>query len=302
MALRSNGPLAGIGWLKRAINLGHGNPKAIFGGAGLLFLAILLPTLVTLPLQVGALHAGVQPSGTTMLVTMALSALLGLLVMPAYAGYLRVIDATERNQPVRATAVFAPYRQGEVLRFMGYGLAMVLVYAAFFAVVLGATGGGVVRWYMQVLALQANGQPATAIPALPSGIGLVFALFAAVCLWLMGIYAISLGQVALRGRSVLGAIGDGFIGSLKNLLPLLVFALCLVVAWLLVALCVGVAIAVLALLGKVVGAWLTFVLVVPLYIALVLMMFVVMFGTMYQLWRDVCGDDATPTTAEALAA
>jgi hypothetical protein len=58
-----------------------------------------------------------------------------------------------------------------------------------------------------------------------------------------------------------------------------------------------------SLLAKVVGAWLMVVLLVPLYIMLMLALFAVMFGAMYHLWRDVCGD-ATPAqgAGEAFAA
>ena len=299
MALRSRGPLAGIGWLKRAILPGRGNAKAVFGGAALLCVAILLPVCITLPMQFGTLE-GDQPSPTFFFAGMAISTLLGLLVMPAYGGYLRVIDAVERGQPARARDVFAPYRQGEVLRFVGYGLAMTVVYFALLGAVIGAMGGGLARWYVDVVA--SGGQPA-AMPELPPGFGLALALLGLAGLFLVGTYSISLGQVSLRGRSVLGAIGDGLVGSLKNLLPLLVFAVSLVLAWLVFALCIGVAGFVLAMLAGLVGNWLLVVMAVPAYIALVCVLMVVMFRITYHLWRDVCGDDAaTPDLDGALAA
>ena len=46
-------PFAGIGWLKIAINLGSRNPQAVFGGAALLVLVSMLPSLVTLQFQYG---------------------------------------------------------------------------------------------------------------------------------------------------------------------------------------------------------------------------------------------------------
>lgn len=299
MALRSNGPLTGFGWLARAVNLGHRNAKAVFGGAALVVLAMLLPMLGSMPLQVGALHPGAVPSGTSVLGTLVLSTLLGLLALPAYAGYLRVIDASERGVATRAVDVFAPYRRGEVLRFMGFGLTMALVYFALLGLVLVGTGGGVARWYMQLLA---SGAQPNALPALPSDFALVFALLIVVMLWLMGVYSIAIGQVALRGRSIVGAVTDGMLGSLKNLLPLVVFAVSLMVAVFIVALCMGIAVAALALLGKVVGLWLTFVLAIPLYLAFFLAMIVVTFGAMYHLWRSVCDDGNGPALEQAIAA
>ncbi len=297
---RSNGPMAGFRWLKRGINVGHGNPKALLGGAALLLVACLLPTLITLPMQYGALRSGTPIEPGNMRWIFALSLIAGLLVVPLYAGYLQVIDAAERGQPVRARDIFAPYRQGDALRLIGYGLAMLVVYAAAVALVVVATGGGIARWYMQLLAAQANHLPPPT--ALPPGFGMAMALFVVIGLFLMGVYAISLGQVALRRRNVLGAIGDGLVGALKNLLPLLVFALCLIVAWLVAVVVIVLLAGLLALLGKLVGPWLVVALLVPLYFVLIVMVFAVMFGVMYYLWRDVCGDDAMPTAAPSIAA
>lgn len=300
MATRSNGPLAGFGWLKRGINVGYGNPKALFGGAALLLVLCLLPTLITMPMQYGALRAGTQPDPATLAWIMAISAIGGLLLVPLYAGYLRVIDAAERGLPVRARDIFQPYRQGDALRLIGYGLAMALVYITAFGIVIAATGGGIARWYLQVMTAQANHQPPPT--ALPDGFGAAIALFLVLGLFMLGVYAISLGQVALGRRSVFGAIGDGLVGALKNLLPLLVFIVCLIVAWVVLAIVVVLLVGLIALLGKLVGAWVAVALMVPLYGAMLLMLFAVMFGVMYYLWRDVCGDDSVPAVARSIAA
>ena len=44
------------------------------------------------------------------------------------------------------------------------------------------------------------------------------------------------------------------------------------------------------LLAKVVGMWLLVLVGIPLYLAFLLAMMVVMFGIMYFVWRDICGD------------
>lgn len=300
MATRSNGPLAGFGWLKRGFNVGYGNPKALLGGAALLLLVCLLPTLLTLPMQWGTLQAGAQPDTTTFAVIMAISAIAGLLLIPLYAGYLRVIDAAERGQPARARDIFKPYREGDALRLIGYGLAMVGLYIVMFTIVIAATSRGLMHWYMQVVTAQAHHQPPPA--SLPDGFGIAFTLLFVLCLFMGGVYAISLGQVTLRRRSVFGAIGDGFAGTLKNLLPLLVFTVSFVVAWIIVGIVIVLLAGLLALLGKLVATWLVLVLVVPLYIILMVMLFAVMFGVMYHLWRDVCGDDNADTTAQLINA
>jgi hypothetical protein len=298
MATRSRGPLAGFGWLKKAINLGHGNPKAVFGGALLVLVLAMLPSLLTLPMQLGTVGPGQAPA--RMGAAMAVSMLAGLLMVPAFAGYLRILDAAEHGRPARALDVFGPYRQGETLRFVGYGLAMLVVYAAMFAAIVAIAGRGVADWYLQALSAQAGAVPAD---GLPEGFGTAVAMACALGLLVMGIYAISLGQVALRGRGVMAAIGDGLAGSLKNVLPLLVFAISALLAWIVVVIAFGLLAMLLVLLGKLVADWLMLVLVVPLYIGLMLVAFTVMFGVMYHLWRDVCaGEGAAPEPGEPFAA
>lgn len=299
MTTRSKGPLAGFGWLTRGISVGFRHPRPLFGGAALLLLLMIVPSMITLPLQLGMPHMGVQPSPAMFGWIMLGSALIGLLVVPLYGGYLQVVDAAERGLPARARDIFMPYRRGEALRLIGYALAMMLVYVAMIAIVIAVAGRGIATWYVQVLTAQMNHQPPTV--GLPDGFGTAMALVALFSLFLTGFYAISLGQVALRRRGVFAAIGDGLVGALKNLLPLVVFALSMLVTWIVVGIAIVIVGALLAVLGKFVGVWLTIALVVPLYIALILGIFSVMFGVMYYLWRDVCGDDGVGGVAPIAA-
>ena len=299
MTTRSKGPLAGFGWLTRGIRISYRHPKPLLGGAAVLLLVCLLPSFVTLPMQLHALHGGTQPSPAMFGGVTVLAMLLGLLLVPVYAGYLQVIDAAERGLPARVRDMFRPYRQGEALSLIGFGLALLLVYVAVMAIIVAAAGGGVAAWYMQLLVAQTNHQPPPV--GLPSGFGTAMALALVFGLFMMGFYAISLGQVAFRRRGVFGAMGDGFVGALKNLLPLIVFAVSLVLTWLVVALAVLLVGALLVLVGKLVSGWLALVLVVPLYLALMTSMFAAMFGVMYYLWRDVCGDEGTPDAVPTMA-
>jgi hypothetical protein len=230
----------------------------------------------------------------------AISMLFSLLCLPLNAGYLQVVDAAEQGLPARAGDVIRPYREGKALRLIGYGVAMLVVGAAMFAIVFAMTGGGMAHWYMQVLTAQANHQPPPT--ALPDGFGITLLLSVVLGIFLIGFHSIGLGQVALCNRSVFGAIGDGMIGALKNLLPLLMLAMSIVLIWVAVALCVGIVAVVVILLGKFVSPWLVPVLFIPLYIALMLTAFTAMFGVMYHLWRDVCGDDVETGMVQSVAA
>lgn len=299
MTTRSKGPLAGFGWLKRGICIAFRHPKPLFTGAAFLVLTCVLPSLVSVPMQLHVMHAGTPLSPATSGWIMAISLLLSLLIVPLYAGYLQMIDASERGLPARARDIFKPYRHGEARRLIGFGLAVLVLYIALIGIIIAAAGGGIANWYMQAIAAQASPQSP---PGLPSGFGIAMALCMVFGLFMMGFYAISFGQIALRRRSVLGAISDGMKGALKNLLPLLVFAVSLILTWIVVAIVFAILAILLSLLGKLVGAWLVVLVIVPLYIALVLVMFAVMFGVMYSLWRDVCDDDTVPEMAPAITA
>lgn len=299
MTTRSNGPSAGLGWLTNGFSVGFRHPKPLLGGAAMLLVACLLPSLVTLPMQFHAMSSGTPQSPATIVLMMAISMLVGLLIIPLYAGYMQVVDAAERDMPAHAFDIFNPYRHGEALRVIGFGLANIGLYVVLIGIVIALTGGGIASWYMQVLTAQAAHQPP---PGLPPGFGAAMALFLVIGLFMTGFYAISLGQVALGQRSVFGAIGDGLVGAIKNLLPLLVFAVSGLLASIVVLigfLLVGL---LLVLIGKLLTPWLVLVLIIPLYIALFLVMFSVMFGVMYHLWRDVCGDDSMTDMVAATAA
>jgi len=289
MTIRSTGPSAGFGWLKHAIGIIYRHPKPLLGGAAFLLLVCMLPTLVTLPMQLYWTHRGSPPNLQATLFSMAGSMTFGLLLVPLYAGYLQVIDAAERGLPARARDIFKPYRQGEALPVIGYALALAAISTVLLGVIVLATGGGLVGWYVQLLAAQAGHLPP---PALPHGFGIAMALCLVLWLFMMAFYAVSLGQIALRRRSVFGALGDGFVGALKNLLPMLMLAVGSILAWIVVAIALVLVFIVVGLLGLLVGKWLMLVLMVPVEIALVLAGFAVMFGVMYHLWRDVCGDAA----------
>lgn len=300
MTTRAMGPLAGIGWLTNAINLGRRNPKAVFGGAALMLLIALLPTAVTMPVQLLF-----KPGVGGLAAIMALSMLASLLMVPLMGGYLRLIDAAENGRPASAGDVFSGYhRGGGALRMIGFGLAMLALYLLAVAAIIAIAGTGILSWYMQVIASsQQGGADAAVLPQLPAGFGLAIALGSLLWLFMSGVYAIGFGQVSLGRRGALAALGDGVVGSLKNLLPLLVMTLAGLLAMLLLGIALVLLVLLLGLVAKLVGTWLLVALAVPLYLGLLLAMYVVMFGVVYHLWRDVCGDSgAVDVPAEALTA
>lgn len=293
MATRMTSPFAGFGWIKNAINLGRHNPKAVFGGAALLVVVSLLPSLVTLPIQYG-----MPGNMKAFAAAMAFSMAAGLLLAPVMGGYLQVIDAVEGQRPVRARDVFAPYRAGGgALRIIVFAALLMLVTMAMFGAVVYGVAPGVGEWYLQTVA---NGVAAPQnVPALPDNFGRAMAAFTLLWVLFLGVFAIGYGQVAIARRSPVAALGDAFAGSFKNVLALVVLLVSVIVLALVLGLAMMLVAFLLGLLAMVGGAWLVIALMVPVYAVLFLVMYTVLFGLAYFLWRDVCGGVAMATPAMA---
>ena len=295
MTIRALEPSAGMRWLKEAVNLGRNNPKAIFGGAALL-LCSLLVFAIGMSLLLGAVAAVLKP-GTTAAALLGFSILLPLMLLMAglMVGYLRLLDAVENGRAARAMDVFAGFRDLATSgRAIGFVLLLTIVQNVLLIALIALVANDFGSWYLQNLKGSMAGVPAPPMAALPDGFGLAFGLIMVVNLFFYAMQAIGLGQIALRRRDVFGAFADGMSGTVKNLLPLLVFALLLFGIGLLFVLMIVLVAALVGLLAKVVGVWIMVVIGVPLYLLFVLAMVVVMFGVMYFLWRDVSGEEAAP--------
>lgn len=288
MTTRANGPLAGLAWLKRGFNAGRSNTRAIFGGASLVMVAALVPGF----LQAFA-HALLQPGPGAAAVIAALTTLLAVALLgPLMGGYLRVIDASERGETVHASDVLAPFRNpSDARRMIVFSFVMLLMQLGAFSLLWAVFGGALENlqgWYLRVAELLQTAQPGQQpkLPDPPQGLGGLFSLAGLFALFVGGVFAVGLGQLALRGQGVGASVFEGLSGAARNLLPLLVMAafvfvlmMAAGVAMLLVAGILGLLHPVLAL-----AAFL------PLYMFFVLTLYVVMFGVMYHLWRDVAGD------------
>lgn len=298
MTTRSVGPGRGWGWLQQAINLGRHNPRAIFGATALVAAVVLIPSLVQVVLQYVF-----KESPTAILVVMGVSTVVSMVLTALLiGGLLRVIHAAENGLPTHATAVFDTFRDGDLRgRLIGFGVLMTLIYLGVFATVISLFGQDFARWYWELItnaqAMQAAGGAAVPPPNLaemPEGLGRIMAIGSLFAMFMGGVYAVGFGQVALGGRGVFESLADGFRGALKNVLPILVLAALSVMATVVLAIGVGLLVAVVTLIVGLVSKTLALVLLIPIYFAMILLMYVVMFGVMYFMWRDICTDAPPP--------
>ena len=297
MQTKTMGPGAGWRWLVRGFNLGRHNAKALFGAAALVMLVAMLPSV--------AQYLILFLSGGTDLTASFIATLVGMVVLAIVfpllvAGFLRVIHDAEHGRPTRALAVFDTFRAGQGRgRIVATGLVLLLVYMLLFTAVLFLAGGDIAAWYWEVITLAQSTEPGAtpAMPPMPAGMGRLVALILLVMMISAGLYAIGFGQVAINGRGVGDSLRDAFAGTLKNVLPLLVLTLVGLVAMVLAILVIGLVVALLAILGALVHPMLGVVLAIPVYLAFLVMLYMVMFGIMYFIWADVCGPEQADEAA-----
>lgn len=289
MTTRANGPLAGLAWLKRGFNSGRHNPRAIFGGAALLMAAALLPSIVQLLIQLL-----LEPGPDGVLVIAALTTLLSVALMgPMMGGYLRIIHASEQGRPTSARDIFAPFKApSDAQRMMGFALVLLMVYLGIGFVLINAFAQDLPAWYLKVFELSQQPRTGTPVqlPPPPEGTGGFLGLGSLFALFVGGVFAVGLGQIALAGRGVGTALLEGVAGTARNLLPLLVLAILAFGLVMGLSVILAVVMVVVSLVGSLLHPALAGAVLLPLYMLLMMVLYVVMFGVMYHLWRDIAGD------------
>lgn len=299
MTTRTVGIGAGWRWLVSAINLGSRNAGAIFGAAALMMVVGLVPSILQ------AIAQAMIPSPAFMWLITALVVGFWLFVlMPLGAGFYRLIHASESGQAARATSIFEVFgNRSLVLRMAGVGLSLLLlsmIIGLIMSLFLGQDFmANLFAWGQ---AMETIDQENPVMPPAPDGLGLFVALALLFGLFFTGVSMLAFGQGALGEGKISDALKDGFVGTFRNVLPLvLLFVLCMVlgVVGLMVFLLVAV---VLMLVGSLVAPVLGVVLTLPVYLGALLVVYVIAFGVGYFMWRDVCGGQAaTPDSGDTLA-
>ncbi|NUS61927.1 MAG: hypothetical protein HOQ01_13350 [Lysobacter sp.] len=295
MATRMTSPLAGFGWLRNAVNVGARKPGTLILAALLLFLVSMIPSLITMPIQYG------MPGDMTAFVgAMVIALIAGLALSPVLAGFLQVIDAIERGQPARARDIFAAYRNGVATPSIVFGLAMMVLYFVVIAVALFTAAPGVGDLFLSRFTEGAMAAPQTPDPeAVQAGMWRMVGTMFALMLPVSGIWAIGLGQIAIGRRGAGEALADGVTGAFKNLVPMLILAVVVIVGGILLMLLFALVLIVLGAIASFVHEYVAYAILVPLYFAFAMAIYVVSFGLAYFFWRDVCAPNADPEVAHA---
>jgi hypothetical protein len=274
----------GLAWFAQAINLGARNPKAVFGAA-LLFIAALWLVAFALGLAARAAMGEGEPDlGRAMLLVVPMFLAIMLLAPVLLGGLMHVIREAEAGRPVRATDLFAPFRQGRAPRLAALGVVQVLLGMLGGVLMVAIAGADYWQQYMEAMQGAMSGRlPAMPQPEHPLLLMLVQLAFNYFSYALM---LLSIPLILFGGATLAEAIRDSLRASVRNiganLLAGLLFVLGVLVAAVVVLLFAGFV----TLLGNLVHPALGAALSTLVLLGFGAVLLVVLTGGAYLAWRD----------------
>lgn len=287
----------GVVWFKQAIDLGARNPRAVFGAALLLIIAMYTTVLAVALLAAmmgGAGDAGGQPDmRRAAMVAFPLFILIMLLVPVLLGGLMHVIRETEAGRPVRARDAFAPLAHAQGRRLALLGLVQIALAVAGGMLFMAVAGADYWQQYVEAM----RGAMSGTIPVMPEPDhpGLLFVMQMIFNYFSYIVMLFSIPLMLFSGLNLGAAVRDSLRAAVRNmgsyLLAGVLFMGALVIATVLVALLIVLVMMLGNLIHGAVGSLLA--LLVGLSFASVAMVLVV--GAAYLAWRDTFGDGALPS-------
>lgn len=298
----------GLAWFKQAIDLGSRNPRAVFGAAVLLILALyaavlLMVLVVTALVGVDGESAAADKAPDlrlVMAVVVPLTLLVMFLVPILLGGLMHVVREAEAGRPVRARDVFAPLRSAQGRQLALLGLVQVALAVVGGAVMVAIAGSDYWRDYLQAMQQAMTGtQPPMPQPA--NG----FLLFVVQMVFNYFSYALLLFSIPLMLFSG-NTLGEALRNSLRaavrnvgaNVLAGVLFIGAVLVAALIVLLVVGLV----GLLGSAIHAVVGNLLGMLVMLGFAAVTLVFLAGATYLAWRDTFGDASGPPPAPLVQA
>lgn len=283
-------------WLTKAVDVGRRNPRALFGGFAILTVVGMVPTVVQMVLQT------LLPEQMVLMWSLyALVMVAALVAMPPLTGAaIRMMHACETGQPASAMDVFNGYRDSAfAVRMVLTTLLLTAMYLLIVGVLLALMPGKelMIEVFSRSMATPPGGQPDMSDlpdfdPADLPWMLLWFLGAGLVMIATMHVQMLAYCHAALGGHGPVASVAAGLAGSLKNVLPLFVFMLAMLAIGFVAALVLGVVVGLLAAVLIMVSPVLAGVVMVPIYLGVLLLVYVMVFGFYYHAWREIFGEPA----------
>ena len=280
----------GLVWFRQAIDLGGKNPRAVFGAALLMALALAAV------LGAGSQDAGSDAKlGLAMAVALPLTVAIMLLVPVLLGGLMHVIREAEAGRQVRARDVFAPLASATGRRLALLGLVQIALAMVGGALTVAIAGSDYWSDYLQ--AMQGAMQGAVPVMPQPRNPGLLFLVQLLFNYFSYALMLFSIPLMLFSGSGLVEAVRDSFRAAVRNVganvLAGVLFVGALVVAALVVALVAALA----AMLGGLVHAALGSALAMLAMLGFATVALVLIVGAAYLAWRDTFGEGAIPPSS-----
>ena len=306
MIARSVGLGPMFGWIPATFRLVSRNFGAMVVAT---LLTLLLGLLVALPMAfvmfkslsgLGAPGVPVAPTDLTLFWVMyGVTVLVGLLLAPPLlAGWFRLCDAADRGVRPAGSTVLSPYRDGGTwVRLVGFALLGALLYLAFFALMFLLFRGVFTEIAAMQAAQLAGAAPPPPSPAMLGKIFLMYVVMMPLLFLLQFVYMVGLAEVSLRPTGPVQALLGALQAVLRNAFKLLLLMICLGMVAGFVGAIVAIVFAVLAAVLAMLSPVLMAVVVGVVYIALLLVIYPLMFAGNYYAWKDLLGEGVAPPAA-----
>lgn len=288
-------------WLMRALDVGRRNPVALFLGFFLMIVVGLVPSVLQFA---GDWLLGGNDSAA--LAIYLVSLVVSFLLMPPMVGAAFVLlDRCERGQQASPFGIFDGFRDVHfALRMILVAILFVALYLLVVAALVALLPGkeALKEIFLRALATP-PGSPfdTSGLPPVPAG--LIWWLLGAMFMFVLlgNAYMLAFAQAALGGRHVVDAVFGGFAAVFRNLLPFLGFATVTAIVGFVVLFMAAVVIGVIFMLLMAVHDGFANTVALLMYLALMLAIYVVVFGFYYHAWREIfplsgnsrAGDDTT---------
>lgn len=280
-------------WLGQALALCRAHISLFLFAAAAILLVSLLPAILE------RVAASLLPQ--TLVVQMVVYALFSLLILPPLTGgFYRLARATQQGRPVKPRQLFEVFEDGAAARRM---VQTNLVF--FFILLLGvimpvaAIGGEPLAAYLRELATLQQG--AQTLPTMPEGTAALLSGAMLLALLINTAKELAMCQASLSERSPLSSVGDGFRIAFSHAAAFLLF-------YLPVAIVAFVGFLIFAMVAVLLGAALslispalTYLLIVPVAVAVGLGYYALVFAFFYRAWQDTLGADAIAPPSQAQA-
>ena len=303
------GPM--FGWIPATFRLVSRNFGAMFVAT---LITLLLGLLMALPMLLvvfkslsGLGSPGVpvaRPDLTLFWTMYGVTILVGLLLgPPLMAGWFRLCAAADRGVSPAGSTVLSGYRDGGTwMRLVLFALLGALLYLALFGLAFLVFRGPFTEIAAMQAAQLAGAPPQAPSPALLGSIFLMYVVMLPLMFLLQFVYMVGMAEIALSPTGPLQAFAGALQAVVRNALKLLLLLLCLGMVAGVVGAVVAIVLAILAAVLAMLSPVLMAVAIGVIYIALLLVVYPLMFAGNYYAWKDLLGEGGAGDAPAAVAA